>query len=356
MEKANHTWDAGKITKAATQTTEGVKTYTCTVCKGTKTETIPKISKVWTRLEGATRFDTMAKIVKEGNFAKGGTVLIARGDDYRDALAASGLAGVLDAPIVLTLQKTLPNQSRETLKELDPKRVIIIGGTSAIHESVKSQIAAACPSIKNANSVERCSGKYAIDTSAEIARLGKGKWKDGMAIIARTDDFKDALSAAPIAYAKKYPIILAYNGEVFDDNVLSAMKEIGIKEFVVVGGKNAVKPKSVETLEANGFRMKQRLEGKWAVHTSGEIAEWGISLGMKADKMGVATPMNYPDALAGAALCGKNNSVMVLLNDNLPQNLEFIKKYKHSISKGYVFGGTSVVGTKTFGELEEIKK
>ncbi|MBQ6165591.1 MAG: hypothetical protein IJK23_14060, partial [Clostridia bacterium] len=40
IEKANHTWDAGKVTKAATCTTEGVKTYTCTGCKATKTEPI----------------------------------------------------------------------------------------------------------------------------------------------------------------------------------------------------------------------------------------------------------------------------------------------------------------------------
>lgn len=37
----NHKWDAGKITKAATATEKGVKTYTCTVCGTTKTETIP---------------------------------------------------------------------------------------------------------------------------------------------------------------------------------------------------------------------------------------------------------------------------------------------------------------------------
>jgi len=37
-----HTWDAGVVTTAATHTAEGVKTYTCTVCSGTKTETIAK--------------------------------------------------------------------------------------------------------------------------------------------------------------------------------------------------------------------------------------------------------------------------------------------------------------------------
>lgn len=35
-----HTWDAGKVTKAATCTEKGVKTYTCTVCGATKTEEI----------------------------------------------------------------------------------------------------------------------------------------------------------------------------------------------------------------------------------------------------------------------------------------------------------------------------
>ena len=35
-----HTWDAGKVTKAATCTEKGVKTHTCTVCGVTKTEEI----------------------------------------------------------------------------------------------------------------------------------------------------------------------------------------------------------------------------------------------------------------------------------------------------------------------------
>jgi hypothetical protein len=38
----NHNYDSGKITKSATCTTAGTKTYTCTVCGNTKTETIAK--------------------------------------------------------------------------------------------------------------------------------------------------------------------------------------------------------------------------------------------------------------------------------------------------------------------------
>lgn len=38
-----HTWDNGKITLAPTTTKEGVKTFTCTVCKATKTEAVAKL-------------------------------------------------------------------------------------------------------------------------------------------------------------------------------------------------------------------------------------------------------------------------------------------------------------------------
>ena len=41
--KLAHKWDAGKVTKKATTTTTGIRTYTCTKCKATKKETIPKV-------------------------------------------------------------------------------------------------------------------------------------------------------------------------------------------------------------------------------------------------------------------------------------------------------------------------
>ena len=53
-EHLTHTWDGGVITTAADCTTDGVKTYTCTVCGKTKTETIPAIGHsygAWTALD-----------------------------------------------------------------------------------------------------------------------------------------------------------------------------------------------------------------------------------------------------------------------------------------------------------------
>lgn len=47
VNKLGHTWDNGVITKEATETEEGVKTYTCKTCGETKTEKIPVTSHHW---------------------------------------------------------------------------------------------------------------------------------------------------------------------------------------------------------------------------------------------------------------------------------------------------------------------
>lgn len=43
LRATDHLWDEGKITKNATEAAAGVRTFTCTQCKRTKTEAIPKL-------------------------------------------------------------------------------------------------------------------------------------------------------------------------------------------------------------------------------------------------------------------------------------------------------------------------
>ena len=47
INKLGHTWDNGVITKEATETEEGIKTYTCKTCGETKTESIPMAYHHW---------------------------------------------------------------------------------------------------------------------------------------------------------------------------------------------------------------------------------------------------------------------------------------------------------------------
>ena len=62
-----HTWDAGKVTKQATATTDGVKTYTCMVCGGTKTEVVKASDGTTTGKPAAVTIQTGQTIKKGSN-------------------------------------------------------------------------------------------------------------------------------------------------------------------------------------------------------------------------------------------------------------------------------------------------
>lgn len=73
-----HTWDAGKVTKQPSAAKEGVRTYTCDVCKAVKTEPIPA-----TGMQGHTHSYT-SKITKTSACTSEGekTYTCACGDSY----------------------------------------------------------------------------------------------------------------------------------------------------------------------------------------------------------------------------------------------------------------------------------
>ena len=83
-----HSWDSGKVTKAATCTTAGTKTYTCTRCKKTRTETIAATGhKVVKDAAVAATCETAGKTEEShcsvcGTVLKAQTTTAALGHDY----------------------------------------------------------------------------------------------------------------------------------------------------------------------------------------------------------------------------------------------------------------------------------
>ncbi len=305
-------------------------------------------SRKWKRLWGNSAFDTMSTIVKAGWTQTGGTVIIATADNFPDALSASGAAGQLNAPILLVHKHSLPGQTRNELARLKPARVIIAGGTGAITSNVEKAIQSTT-GVKP----ERRWGQEAPDTAAALNEAVFGT-KSSVAIVATSRSFYDALSAAPLSYAKGYPIFLTDGLNTISNATVASMKRCGIKQVIVVGGaKGAVSDKVVSKLRNNGITMMKRLWGQTHYDTSRAIANWGIGHGMNANKIGVATSYDYVDALCGAALCGKNNAVLVLADDvngsNVDSgNVSVVKANKSAIKTGYVFGGRNAVGIPTF--------
>ena len=305
---------------------------------------------VWERLYGTGRYDTMQAIVKAGFKNKGGTLVVAAGTSFKDALAASGLAGIYRGPVLLTDGAALSGQAGAELKRLKPARVYVAGGTFAVSDKVFEEIR----TLTGAD-VERVSGANSSATSAELALAGQGSWSD-TAIIATNKSFKDALSAAPLSYALHMPIFLSDNGKSLSREVLDAMYTCEIRKVIIVGGSLAVSANVEKQLKSNGITNIRRIGEQTAVQTSAAIARAGIDMGMEVNYMGVATSQNFPDALAGAAFCGYNRSVLVLADDKAMYNTSFPTAYKHLIKKGYVFGGPGAVGDKTMKALEAAVK
>jgi lactocepin len=308
--------------------------------------------RTWKRLAGSGRYDTMAAIVQEGWKSSSNTVIVATGNNFKDALSAAGLAGLKSAPVVLTdggkgdkVTKLSP-QAKSELQRLAPRTVYVVGGPFAVSDAVMADIQATLPSAR----VDRVSGSTAASTSAAIATEEYWDWED-TAIIATNKSFKDALSVAPLSYAKHWPILLADNGQSLNADVIDALKQCGIKQVYIVGGKLAVTDKVESQLIKAGVAIAGRLAGLDGVHTSRAIADFAIKNGLSVSKMAFATSQNFPDALAGAALCGKNNSVLLLCDAKAQYNLSFAKTHKDNITTGYVFGGTYAFSESLFKSL-----
>ena len=307
---------------------------------------VPSFDQATKRIAGETAEDTMQQIVKTAFPDPVKEVVLATSESYWDALSANSLAGSLNAPVLLTHHGQLPEQTIAELKRLKTSKVVVCGGENAISNDVVSQL-------KELNiEVERVAGNMASDTANDIA---KKLANTDTAVVATSWGYEDALSAASFAYAKKAPIFLAnYNTATLDASNIQTMKDKGVKKVYIVGGAAVVSPEVESQLSAAGIAV-ERVAGNTAYDTSAKLATKLISLGMSANNMAIATGWGYTDALAGAALCGKQNSVMVLAdNTNQTAINDVVAANKHSIKNYYIFGGKAVVGEDATNALKGV--
>ena len=90
-----------------------------------------------TRLDGNTRYETMGRVVQTAFPKQSDYAVLASGDNFPDALAASSLAGALKAPIILTSSTTLSSEARNELQRLEARTVAIVGGSSAVSTAAR---------------------------------------------------------------------------------------------------------------------------------------------------------------------------------------------------------------------------
>ena len=282
------------------------------------------------RVSGGTRYDTMSSAITKAFEDGSSTVILASGGNWPDALAASSLAGAMECPVILTEQGQLTSQTADLISSLKATDVIIVGGTAAVSDDVKSTIES--KEIK----VNRIFGNDRTLTADAIeGEVMKYSTTDTV-IICSGQNFPDALSISPYAYAQKIPILLTGNNGKLTDASLAIAK--GFRNAILVGKEGAVS-KDVET-QLPDVSLK-RYGGNERYGTSVEIIN--NLFGGKPSALAVATGEDYPDALVGATLAGKSGGALLLVNGMGTSLTDSQKTIIGNADSVWVLGGDRVV-------------
>ena len=292
------------------------------------------------RVSGNTRYDTMGSLTERGNWAKGGSVVLASGANYPDALAASSLAGGFNGPILLTDPNGLSGAAKNQLELLCPSKVFIVGGNAAVSPAVERQVKEL---LGSGCAVFRVAGQTRYETSLVAAEINP-KSSDTV-IVATGGNYADALSVSPYAFASGSPVVLCDKSSGLTAGAMDTIRSKAYSNAVIVGGTAAV-PASVERqLRSAGVKNITRLSGATRYETSTKIADFKLKsgLGFTMDGVMLATGNNFPDALSAGPLAGRSHSPLLLVDPGASYVSSYLSNYKGQVRSATVVGGAAAV-------------
>ena len=288
------------------------------------------------RIAGMDRYQTAVKI-SQSRFDKASTVVIATGRVFADGLTGAGLAGALDAPLLLSTSGRLPYVVAQEVRRLGATKAIILGGYEALSPEVNADLA------DLGVSVERIGGWDRYETAVMIAmRIVEETGEDfsGIVFVARGDTFPDALSVSPAAYALASPIVLVTPGEM-PPSTVDVLDVFDDMEIVVAGGVQAVSPQVAEEIPG-----MTRIGGADRYATAAAFSRYAVTQGWSSfSQVGLATGQDFADALAGGVAMGKSGGVLLLTpRDSLhAATASVLSDYAETIDTLDIFGGPAAV-------------
>ncbi|MCL4079210.1 cell wall-binding repeat-containing protein [Coriobacteriia bacterium Es71-Z0120] len=304
------------------------------------------------RAMGDTRYDT-AVAASQQTFDSADTVVLATGEKFPDALSASGLAGQVKGPVLLTKPDTLLPQVRDEIVRLGATQVFIIGGTGAVSGSVASAVDA-LPGV----AVERIAGVDRYATAAQVARKIaelRGGPVDG-AFLVRGDDFADGVAVSPPAYRMAMPVLLTRTGEL-PASTRSAITDVGVSTVWIAGGTGAVSGSVASAVDALPGVAVERMAGADRYATAVAVADKAVENGwLTWTVVGVATGKNFPDALTGGVASGAKEGVLLLTEPTMlsPDTKTAIESHTSEILKLTVFGGPGAVSAAVSNAIADL--
>lgn len=305
------------------------------------------------RVSGADRYATSVAASKS-TFADGSasTAVLASGRDFPDALAASGLAGALKGPVLLTRPDRLPAEVLSELRRLGARKAVLVGGDAAIGPQVVTALA------EEGIAVERVFGADRYETAAAVARriAAEAGTPPALTFVARGDDFADALAVAPVAYRRMAPVLLTRPSSL-PAATRAVLAADPTTEIVVAGGTGAIGDPVFDSVDALNDDTPVRVAGASRYETAALVAGYARDRGWATGAwVGVATGASYPDALSGASAIGPRAGVIVLTRplELTDETRVFVETRCRAGDPIRVFGGASAVSPGVLGAIKGI--
>jgi len=248
------------------------------------------------RISGANRVETAIAVSRAAWPSGTGTVMLATGDDFPDALSAAAAAGRAAGSLLLTPARALPAEVIAEIKRLGPSRIVLVGGEGVLSSNVAAQAAAAAPGAK----VERLSGADRYATSRAVAEASGASTQ---LLIATGNDFPDAISAAAAGNSIGAPVLLVDGvRSQADAATIATIKKIGAKTATIVGGEGVISRGISVQLASIGLSTS-RVSGADRFSTNSAVAQKFFPT--TALKVLLASGQDFPDALSASVLAGR---------------------------------------------------
>lgn len=295
------------------------------------------------RVAGADRIET-AVAVSRDQFAlddSAGAAVLARADDFADALAGSTLAAEGNGPVLLTARTGLSAATRAELVRALPAgaTVYLLGGTTALGAQVADEVAAAGFTPK------RLAGSTRAATAVAVADELAGTGGDATVFVVNGFSFADALSASSHAAANGWPILLAERDRL-PSETSQWMRSNGVTNAFVIGGEAAIAPGTFDAATQAASGNATRVAGADRYATSIAAAE---RFGDAGAPVVVASGLAFPDALAGGPRAAALGAPLVLVPGVAPADPDAFGRLDPA--SVVVLGGTAALPESLVGNL-----
>ena len=316
------------------------------------------------RIAGNDRIST-AILAAQSRTDWGCNVVVARYDDFADALSAGPLADVLDAPILTNPTNVLDSRVANEIKRLGTTGVCaksgvavhIVGGTGAISSGVGTAI----KNLAGVNGTLRYQGADRYQTSVAVSTATIKFYtnlniKDINVFLATGRDFADAMTSGTAA-ASDDGVVLLTAGSTMPDQTRDFVENLrkyvpgttaNVASIIAVGGDAAAAWPDADAKYVGVDRYQTA--SKLADH----YFDWSGNIsGSKTNSVGVASGWTYADAVVAAGYMANADGPLLLTNPNVLNHFtkEYLQRQQVAVNHAFVFGGSGTIAPAVTGQV-----